>query len=654
MRGIAQNHFQHKLQSVSWNHPPKYAPPAPWPLVERLVQAGFFSYLDYAFAEKMARACNSFNQDLGAFLSYLFLSVRLGHLCMKINQEQIVPHPADLLALLRASSIDQTGSVDMPEIDREEIDRLQTMIRNGFQNAPGHLLSHVEREDVFSKTPLCSWKGHIYLQKNWMLETMILHQLHTHASAQPLIQASPELVRSYLDKLIGTRRLLPEQEAAILQSFRHTLSLVTGGPGTGKTYTAGQFVNLFWSSLEESERNCLEIVLAAPTGKAAARLHESLVKVLSHEQLLQHISAKTLHSLLGIRKNKNFDAINPSLCYLSADLVIVDESSMMDVRLMACLLGALKMGSRLIMLGDKDQLPPVEAGNLFADLVSAYENHSNNLDQDISVSRLSKCMRSDMAGILNLAAAVNDGKSEAVLDMLNHPPEGIGRFAAEAEYNLKSIQQMIVSLAAIQSQPHETDLSVDALMARLSRFKILCPLRKGPLGVDTLNCLCKNEIERAASASKNTFIAPIMITVNDYRSRLHNGEMGLLVRKHGERTGCAIFPGNEGQETEIRTFSLHALPAFEYAYCISVHKSQGSEFDEALIVMPDGAEYFGREVLYTAITRAKKRVQIYGSDAVIKAAVDRRGLRLSGIPERALNTIPKRKHVRDNNDLPTC
>jgi len=594
MQGIAQQLFQKKFSRKDWSGAPKFAPRSPWLLVERLVLGGYFSYLDYAFAEKSLRSSSCHDEEIGAFLCYVLMCSRSGHLCIKINGDQLHPNPHDFLARLRTAPQN-----DAEVITNEDVQRLSSLVIEGSRKAPTEILSEESSSILFR------WKNCIYLWKNWSDESEVLQQINRHMTAKPILHVNFELVND-------RGALLPEQMTVIEHACRHSLTLVTGGPGTGKTYTAGQFVNLFWKSLDQEERSQLEIVLAAPTGKASSRLYESFVKTLDNEELLQHLSSKTLHSLLGIRKNAAFS--DPA--YLSADVVIVDESSMIDVQLMKILLKALKYGSRLILLGDQDQLPPVETGNVFADLVNGLDETSD------AVVRLTKCMRSELKSILDLAEAVNDGESSRVLELIGNLHDAISN---------DEMQKIVIDQVISRLTWNEKSLDEGKIMARFGSFRVLCPLRKGPLGVDTLNSLCKEEMERIAEVSRKPFIAPVMITVNDYSNDLHNGEMGILIKPY-HQPGYALFPGKDAEG--MRRFALHAVPAFEYAYCISVHKSQGSEFDDVLILMPEGSEFFGREVLYTAVTRARKGLQIYGSAAVIQAAVDRRGLRLSGIIER--------------------
>lgn len=374
-------------------------------------------------------------------------------------------------------------------------------------------------------------EGRWYLHQNWECEKRFLTHLERVRQDKPRLRINRELLARQLEQ----EPLEVEQKEAILNAADHTLSLICGGPGTGKTFTAKVLVRLF---LEHANQ---EVVLAAPTGKAASNLRsiDSRCKV------------QTLHSLLR----------RP----LTADLILIDEASMIDAHLMADLFASVKEGARLILIGDKDQLPPVESGNFFADLAAA----STNMVQ------LKKCLRSDLREIIEMAENIKVGKP-VPFQPLPDP---------------RRVQQEI--------------------KARFPEVRTLSPFRKGPYGIDQLN---------QALFSTSDGEIPIMITVNDPVQNLFNGDTAFLVKK----TGMARF-------ADGREISEYLLPRYEYAYVLSVHKSQGSEYEKILILLPKGSEVFGRELLYTAVTRAKKRVEIWADEGVMEALVAKRTKRLSSL-----------------------
>lgn len=379
---------------------------------------------------------------------------------------------------------------------------------------------------LFEET-LVEQRGRIYLRRNWECEQNFLRHFHRLKTAKPS-QDIPTL---------NLEALEPEQAQAVQNGVSRSLSLICGGPGTGKTFTATILIQNYLPFLES-------VVVAAPTGKATANLRRALRGL---------CPVVTLHSLL---KKK----------YVMADLVVVDEASMIDAEMMSTLFASIKEGARLILIGDRDQLPPIETGHFFADLAN----------EKGLITELKKCLRAELNEIIELGHMVKEGRSVPTFPL---PP---------------------------------FEALVEGVFER--KACILTPLRHGPFGVERLNHkLLEEHRQRGASRF------PIMITVNDAAQELYNGDVGELVPE--ER--CAYF----GE----RRVAEYLLPQYEYAYVISVHKSQGSEYDEVMILLPEGSEVFGKEMLYTAITRAKKRVAIYAAEGILPQIVAKRENRLSGI-----------------------
>lgn len=368
------------------------------------------------------------------------------------------------------------------------------------------------------------------------------------------------LSTTVLKKSVSTlAHLTEEQNKALENVLTHPLSLITGGPGTGKTFTAAQIVKALQTTT----------ILTAPTGKAASHLES---------QIDHPVRSGTLHSLLGVRGPLDyFKEITP----LDAELVIVDECSMIDPLLFGRLLASIGPGTRIVLMGDSNQLPAVEGGSVFADLIKSAV---------IPTTALTKCMRSDRHEILNLATAILNGTTEDIRNIDLGFTEG----------NIEVIYQKLWQ--------HVKEKDFD-------KFRILSTLRKGPLGVDALNAYLYEKFSKQAAQF------PIMIKRNDSRTGLSNGETGILDGKE------ALFSGD-------RRFALAELPPYDYAYCISVHKSQGSEYEHVLFLVPDGSEAFGKEVLYTAVTRAKISLEIDGNPAQISAAMSRTSGKTSGICQK--------------------
>ncbi len=359
--------------------------------------------------------------------------------------------------------------------------------------------------------------------------------------------------------------LTDEQNLALINAKTQPLSLITGGPGTGKTYTASHIV----------EALGLPTILTAPTGKAAANLEKNINFP---------VLCGTLHSLLKIRTPLDYYR---EIETLEAGLVIVDECSMIDPLLFARLLSSIGPETNVVLMGDVNQLPAVEGGSIFADLIDS---------QRIPTTTLTRCMRSDRKEILELAQSILKGDAEDIrsIDL------GFGAGDLETIYN------------NLWNQVKDRDFG---------SFRILSTLRKGPLGVDALNRFL---FEKFCS---NTDQFPIMIKKNDPKTGLANGDTGILMSG-----GKALINDQE--------FLLSQLPSYEYAYCISVHKSQGSEYEQVLFIVPDGSESFGKEVIYTAVTRAKKILEIDGNPEQIAKALSR--------SSRKYSTLSSRLHINLN------
>jgi exodeoxyribonuclease V alpha subunit len=410
-----------------------------------------------------------------------------------------------------------------------------------------------------------------YLEKHFEAETAVLTHLKRLFREDPLPGRE-------LDPILSG-----QQQEAVRTALRFSLSFLTGGPGTGKTFVARHIVE----AMGEGAR----VIVTAPTGKAAFRLASSIKS---------KVTAGTLHALLGLREGKEGGG-RP----LFADLILVDESSMIDAQLFATLVTSIHTGARLVLMGDKDQLPPVGLGSLFADLLEsgAYP-----------VTALDLCYRSDSEKILSLARQIREGELPHLdIDLEKGDPWQVGKTSY-----------------VFQERPSEEEL-----MGLLGKFTYLSCIRKGPFGVDAINEACLRELQRESPGYLWVAI-PVLVTENDYELGLYNGDMGMLCckagndpmqRKWGEEA-LVVFPG--------RSVSPWALPAWTWGYAVSVHKSQGSEYEEVVVIAPPGSEAFGREVLYTAVTRAKKRVQLASTQTLLTQAIQTRSRKQSGIKQRLL------------------
>ncbi|CAN5483850.1 exodeoxyribonuclease V subunit alpha [soil metagenome] len=439
-----------------------------------------------------------------------------------------------------------------------------------------------------------------------------------------------QLATAILERAATTRTSVSEdesdlQQVAAARAVTNNFTVITGGPGTGKTRTVMAILTLL---LEQPGGPKLRIALAAPTGKAAARLTEAVRAV------RQNLEATTIHRLLGYLPGSPYFRHN-SEHPLSADVLIVDEASMVDLALMAKLVAAVRPRTRLILLGDRDQLASVEAGSVLADICAAAEEAAPNEPLHGTVVGLRRNYRfTEWGGIYRASTAVNAGDAEAAVAALQEDSSG------EAQW------QPLPAAAKLPDALRDRVIAAfrpcletgDPLLAltRLQQFRILCAVRYGPFGVENLNAIVEEILAGAGLLSPQRGACyrgqPLTITQNDYNLGLFNGDSGIILPDpEGDGELRAFFISAEGK---LRRFLPSRLPQHETAFAMTVHKSQGSEFATILIILPEkDAPVLTRELLYTALTRAREQVEVWAAEPVLRATISRRVARASGLRE---------------------
>lgn len=571
------------------------------PILEKMALEKRLAPIDLALANLLLNRAPDVRKEVFLFLCHLSMATRKGHLCVIVGNSTLLPPPEELWQ----QAFDEDVDLTFNQLKKEEIEAIRSYISLGALYLPEFLVSDAE-QDNNHKTPICRFKDHYYFQRFWIKETALLRHIHFLLNTPTSLKVDEKKVSVEIEALLKAKKILFEQSQAILRACQESVTILCGGPGTGKTYTSAQLIKVLWKALSDDQKKDFEIVLAAPTGKAAANLQKSLSQVIPELEGLKPIKAQTLHRLLGIRHSKNNKEAPRRL---KADLLLIDESSMIDVDLMVSLLEAIKPGARLILLGDPNQLPSVEAGGVFADLVNSGISHPVVLKQ---------CMRAELKVIVDFAAIIQANRYEEALSFFS---QGIEHHEINANFKNEIMQEALPFFEGEWQDPLE-------MIAFFNRFRILSPLRKGPYGIEAINALFRKK--------RMPFI-PIILTKNDSEMGLFNGETGVLVKKDPNQEAFqagdfAIFPGDNPKETKKIPAIL--LPPFEEAYCLSVHKSQGSEFNQVLLVLPEGSEIFGKQVLYTAVTRAKQKLAIWGSLSTFKQTLAHPCFRLSGITIR--------------------
>lgn len=636
--GIAKSIYHERFEKGLFPKPFWTPSPAEWSLLEKMFACGRLLYSDLLFAKDILSPCRQEDEFLAAAFCHLMVSSREGHLCVGVEGSSINPDPS--LSWLSPYFDVRYDTAVQPTV--EEIKTLQRKVREGFLNMAKRFLWKPSLDTCKVSVPILYFSKRFYLQRFWTYESELLKHLGRLLVDQVDHLLNKDKMKEELLSLQREKLLLFEQAQAIEKACSNNFTIISGGPGTGKTYTVGYFVKVFLRSsfLEEHQR--MEIALVAPTGKAVSNLQQSFSKALGDLPHYVRVYCKTLHALLGISK-KSIASRYTENSPLDADIVVVDESSMVDVYLMSQLFAAIKPGSRLILLGDKDQLPSVEAGSVFADLSKLVDENETLKSRFVS---LKMCMRTDLKEIIRFSGWVHEGRVDKVLACLNGDSvnPSVQRFCLDFQSS-SAQEEMLTHVAS--KYPKSSGKEVEDIFLKFQKFRILSPLRKGPFGVDAVN---RRLLEHFFSLSnEGEWLAlPIIVARSHHKLEIFNGETGVLFHKRKKGSSFsslgeedyAIFPASDRNHPYFdsligfRKIPAILLPLYEAAYCLSVHKSQGSEFESVFLVLPKGSEVFGREVIYTAATRARKSLEVAAETPTIKGVLEQHSYRASGIVER--------------------
>ena len=597
--------------------------------LDSLCKGGFLSHLDVHFARFMETLSGTSSQEIALAAALASCFTRQGHICFDLSRSPSL-------------ATGESGA-DFPLPERGQWET--TLRRSKVVGRPGEYRPLILDE-----------KGRVYLFRYWQYQEELVRG----------IKRGIEAKQSGLDMGLlqqGLSRIFPPdkntqvdwQKVAAFAAVKKRFCVVTGGPGTGKTTTVAKILALL---VEQSKGARLRTALVSPTGKGAARLQEALKRAKESLPLDQAVraaipdEASTIHRLLGpIAGSADFrwNAQN----HLPLDVVVVDEASMVDLALMSKLVRALPPEARFILLGDKDQLSSVEAGAVLGDICDTGSAHpfSQGFSQEIkeatgyritgvqggprisdSIVQLTRSYRfRDKSGIASASLAVNAGDAETALSVLKGDPFGDSSWRPLP--SPRSLPQGLKEQALKELRPLLQATDPHEVFQCLDGFRILCALREGPSGVNAINLMLERIFrERKLIRGEGRWYQgrPILINRNDYNLRLYNGDIGVVLPDPGVQGELrAFFPAPEGS---LRKFHPLRLPEHETAYALTVHKSQGSEFDRVLLILPDrDSPVLTRELLYTGLTRARESVQVWGQEKVFQDAVSRRTIRMSGL-----------------------
>jgi len=533
--------------------------------------------------------------------------------------------------------------------------------------------------------PLVLDAGWLYLRRFWRNEASVAAGIAARLDTLPV----PDELRQELDRLFVADGDGPDwQKIACAIAVRGSFAVITGGPGTGKTTTVVRLLGLLQILALRTGAPRLRVRLAAPTGKAAARLNASIAGQIERldvdDAIKQAIPAEvtTLHRLLGSRPDSRafrHDRDNP----LHLDVLVIDEASMIDLEMMAATLDALPAGARLVLLGDKDQLSSVEAGAVLGDLCARADrghydgatrdwlartcgvdvtpwvggDDARPLDQHVAMLRRSRRFGSE-GGIGALAAAINAGDVASVRQVFERAPAdiaampgtpaGIATLAIDGRGDAPGYAHY---LRAIETTRPAADAPDEAFSAwgtaslqAYARFQLLCAVRHGEAGVVKQNArIAQGLFDRGLIDDVDGWYEgrSVMVTRNDYALGLMNGDVGVTLWIRDGQGGMALRVAfsvmDEGGGERIRFVVPSRLAAVETVYAMTVHKSQGSEFEHtALALPPEPSPVLTRELVYTGVTRARSHFTLLAAADILGYAVQRKTQRASGLLRRLL------------------
>src|SRR6476646_914616 len=577
------------------------------------------------------------------------------HFAALINRLAKVPSPELELAAKLVSNFRARGDVCLPlrDVTATEAGKMGSTEVPALKNWVKKLRSSGVVGDPGEFAPLILDRSdRLYLQRYWKYEDELGRNLQARLGGKsPRDFDAGDLVQGIAELFPGPSGL---QKVAAFVAATSRLCVISGAPGTGKTRTIVLICALLLTLAKKHE---LSFALAAPTGKAAARLKETIaqtgVSLRLPGELKLPADASTIQRLLGARGDSphfRHNAKNP----LTADVVIVDEASMIDLALLAKLFDAIRPDARIILVGDKDQLASVEAGSAFRDIctpgfelgvsVSLAEAFAKSTGEKLNGTSTDQALIHSVvvelrrnyrftpgAGIGELSSAVNRGDAEGAIAVLKSG----GSIRWRPAPSLKNFERELRECVFPRFEKLLKLRDPAVALKQLAEFAVLCALRRGPFGAETVNAILEGmQRETGPIDVGGRYHAgePIIIVRNDYNVGLFNGDLGIVLPDAITGELRVFF---RGQADEVLNFAPGRLPAHEPAFALTVHKSQGSEFHDALVILPErDAPVLTRELLYTAITRVRETVEVWASEEILRQTVERKIERSSGLRDR--------------------
>lgn len=555
-------------------------------LLRTYTDAGVFEAADVHVAQRLTALAGEPDERVALAVALLVRALRGGSVCVDLR-------------VVAA----QVGVADLPWPD------------------PAGWMAAVRASPLLGSPPVLRLFGElVYLDRYWLEEEQVCADL--------LALSAPGARGDAPD----SDRLFPpgyeEQRAAAEIAVSQAVTVLTGGPGTGKTTTVARLLALLAGQAERAGLARPRIALAAPTGKAAARLAEAVAAEVrrldaADRGRLAGLPATTLHRLLGSRPDTSVRFKHNRGNRLPHDVIVVDETSMVSLTMMARLLEAVRPDTRLILVGDPDQLASVEAGAVLADLVDGLTARA-----DVRVAALRTPHRFGES-IGALAEAIRVGDADRVLGLLRAGGEHIEWL--DADEPTDALRAVLVP-HALRVREAAILGATEAALASLDEHRLLCAHRHGPYGVSHWNRQVERWLtEQTGQQPSSAWYAgrPLLVTANDYGLKVYNGDTGVVVV--GDDGLRAVIAGATG----TLRFATSRLTDVETMHAMTIHKSQGSQADEVTVLMPpEDSRLLTRELFYTAVTRAKAKVRVSGTEASVRAAIERRAVRATGLAQR--------------------
>ena len=533
------------------------------------------------------------------------------------------------------------------------------------------LLGRADGENSGVDTPFVLDGDHCYLRRNFRHEVAVAQQLNVRREqgVTPQIALDDAQLRELFNG--GLSEAENAQRQAVAAELGKRLFVLTGGPGTGKTTTVLRMLLALCREHAATHTHAPLLRLAAPTGKAAQRLAESLreggrrlqeppeqsapdwqplpAAWMPHLRCVLDAPSGTLHRLLGSRGRRagfSHHRDNP----VAADIVVVDEASMLDLALLRALLDALQQDSLLVLVGDADQLTSVGTGSVLLDIVAALQHQ-----QAPELVRLRHCFRSDTALV-----PVNEAVQQGDADAFERACVAAGAQRVQRR-EAGNPQQLVALLSNWSSKLHDglaehgalrpiepDDLAaVQRAFIGLRQQQLLCALREGEFGAEQANALIERRLRAALDGYSEQVWYPgraVMITRNDYASDLLNGDVGICLMQRDVQGDARLqvwFEAAPGSAMRYRGFAPGNLPSHQGAFALTVHKSQGSEFGRVAVLLPpdEASPMLSRQLLYTAISRARDSVELWGSETAVRQAIAQSSTRAGRLEQRLLTRV---------------